>query len=268
MTMRHPFALALAVLTMAPAAGSPASPRGTILLGQSWLGLWRGGRLVASREQPGWQFNAARLSADGRFVQIAAYPSGGSDGGVTVLRFDARTLAPSGKAPDAQAANWDPLPSPLGTDMRIPDATAPGGALVATPAAGGTMLAPRDTKTGASHHLPKGVWRAAVSPDGSTAAAFARPAASGARWPGQAWSTRTGQPIAATGLSIDDGSGRDNGAARSLACLLPNGEGAIFTYVGAPADSHSEYQPFGPYAGRAVPLKGPYVMTCLAPPGP
>lgn len=240
----------------------------TILIGQSWLGLWRDGKLVASREEAGWQFNAVQLSRDAKTVQVAAYRKNGRAEPITVLTFDTGHLTPGARKTDPKAAAWPPLPAPLQTDMSVPDATAPGAALVSTSVAGGTMLRLRNAQRSADspsefHLLPKGEWRTAISPDGSIAAAFGKPASQNAAWPGQAWNTKNGQAIPTQGLTIDDGSTRENGASRTLACLLPQGEGAIFTYLGTPADNASEYQPSGPDTSRATALKTPYVMTCL-----
>ncbi|MGO4870236.1 MAG: hypothetical protein ACLPGW_06430 [Roseiarcus sp.] len=266
--------------------GAAAAPA-TILIGQSWLGLWQDGKLVRRVDEAAWQFNAARLSADGATVEIAAYPTDAlASGGdaATVMRFDRRTLALLGKVRDPSAGQWRPQPPPVGTDTpAAPEAPASlhieaGETLVAASAAvvltaapagkDGTVLQLRtaDGKAlGAPRRLPPGDWRAALSPDGSTVAAFVRPAAADGRaWPAEAWDAASGKAIAAPGLSIDDGASRESGAARALACLLPHGQGAIITYVGAPADSYSEYVPFGPGAGPAAPLDTPYVMSCLA----
>ena len=268
--------------------GAAAAPA-TILIGQSWLGLWQDGKLVRRANEAGWQFNAARLSADGATVEIAAYRTGASASGggdaATVMRYDSRTLALLGKVRNPSAGQWQPLPPPVGTDApALPKAPATlhietGETLVAANAAAvltaalagkdGTILRLRlagdGNALGTPHRLPPGDWRAALSPDGSTVAAFVRPAtAVGRAWPGEAWDGASGKAIEARGLSVDDGTLRESGAARALACLLPHGQGAIFTYVGAPADRYSEYESFGPGTGPAVRLDTPYVMSCLA----
>ncbi len=288
-----PLLLAIALAAAAGGVGAAESRQegaaapATILIGQSWLGLWQDGKLLRRADEDGWQFNAARLSADGATVEIAAYPTGASASGgdaAIVMRFDSRTLALLGKVRDPSAGQWRPPPPPVGTDTpAAPEAPASvhieaGETLVAASAAvvltaapagkDGTVLQLRaaDGKAlGAPRRLPPGDWRAALSPDGSTVAAFVRPAkADGRAWPGEAWDAASGKAIAAPGLSIDDGASRESGAARALACLLPHGQGAIVTYIGAPADRYSEYEPFGPGAAPAAPLDTPYVMSCLA----
>jgi hypothetical protein len=257
--------LALLIGMTGCASAQPGRPDpAVVLLGQSWVGLWRDGKMVAMQEKPGWQFQAARLTGDGATVEITAYPVDRPDAPVTVFRFDTDRLAAGGRRAEAAAAQWPPLAAPLGTDLRVPDAARPEGPMrVATDVEG-----VRVTRAGATggRRLPPGSWRIAMSPDGSTAAAFARPTAGDGAWPGTVWDIRTGRDIAAPGLGIDDGSARENGAARSLACLLPRGEGAILTYIGAPADRSSEYLPFGKAGATAVPLSTPYVVTCLAVP--
>ncbi|PXA91108.1 hypothetical protein DMC47_26285 [Nostoc sp. 3335mG] len=243
------------LLIVALAAPSPVAAQRrsapepvTVLIGQSWIGLWRGGRVVASRTVTGWQFGAARLSADGRMVEIAATRSDAAQGGDTILRFDIRTLKPraQGRDPRLTAA---PVRTPIGTDAGVPDDRE---ALARTGREGGRMAGPTD--------------RVVLSADGVMVAMFAPSAEPGAPWSGRVMRLKDGQAQSAPGLFIDDGTRRDNGAARSLACLLPRGEGAIFTYIGAPADRESEYQPLTPGAAP-VPLKTPYVMSCLAPRG-
>lgn len=218
----------------------------TVLIGQSWIGLWRGGRVVASRTVTGWRFGAARLSPDGRMVEIAATRTDAAQGGDTILRFDIRTLKPRAQGRDPRLADA-PVRTPIGTDTGIPDDRA---ALAGAGREGGRMAESTD--------------RVVLSADGAMAAMFAPPPEPGAPWPGRTARLKDGQAQSAHGLFIDDGTRRDNGAARSLACLLPRGEGAIFTYIGAPADRESEYQPLTPGAAP-VPLKTPYVMSCLAP---
>jgi hypothetical protein len=261
-------------------AGRPA----TILIGQSWLGLWQGGKLVKRVATPQWQFNAARLSPDGSAVEIAAYPNPPSTTtteSATVLRYDARTLTLLGQKSDADAGNWQPLPPPVGTDDPSPVDTPAGltlrpgetllsaftnRVLTATRGKAGTDLQVRTAAgapVGTSHPVAGGTVHAALSPDGTTAAAFTKPAGKATRWLGQVWDVASGKAIPAPSLSVDDGAGRENQAPRALACLLPRGEGAILSYIGAPADRGSEFLSFS-MDDKAAPLDAPYVMTCLS----
>lgn len=269
-----------------PAAGSGPT---TLLVGQSWLGLWQGGKLQRRVTADGWQFNAARLSPDGTTVEVVAYPTSDKTGAgdtPSVFRYTWRTLALLSRQPDPTAGQRQPLPPPVGTDTAfVPSPpTQPGipnleagadlvaiqGAtwLTAASATGdGTVLRVRSADgkpIGPMHALASIEWRAALSPDGSTVAVFTRGQAAGQAWRGTAWVAASGQTISAPGLTIDDGSERENGAPRALACLLPHGEGAIFTYVGAPADRYSEFQSFAPGAGSAAKLDTPWVMGCLS----
>lgn len=241
--------LAITAPGASAARGRPATaPSATVLIGQSWLGLWRGGRVVTSRMLDGWQFGAARLSRDGRTVEVAAYRTDAAERGDTILRFDARTLAPRGRGVDPAMTTAE-VRAPIGVYTNVPDDSA----------------ALARAKPGSRPRTAAGD-RVVMSPDGGVVAVFVRPTQAGAAWPGTA--TRLGAPraLASPGLFIDDGSRRENGSARALACLLPRGEGAIFTYLGQPADGVSEFQAFAPGA-RPVELKGPYVMSCLVPSG-
>lgn len=249
------------VATAGPSAAAPPQSRGVVLIGLDWIGLWRDGRVVASHDEPNWAFQAARLSADKKTIEVVAYADHQDRSATVTLHFDARTLAPGPRTTDRAAGDWPTLVTPIDPDPRAPDATASNGALVAIRSAGGLVVKPR--AGGVAHPLPGGTWRMAVSPDGSTAAAFAKPSAAHAPWRGRAWNTRTGRRIVAPGLTIDDGARRDNNASRGMGCLLPDGAGAIFTYVGAPADRWSEYQAFGARAGKPVELKTSYVMACI-----
>jgi hypothetical protein len=105
--------------------------------------------------------------------------------------------------------------------------------------------------------------RGALSPDGGTAIVFVQPPDGGARWPGLAWDAATGNALPSDGLFIDDGSARDPPAARSLACLLPDGKGAIFSLIGAPADRSSEAVLFEGATARRLPLNTAYVQRCV-----
>ena len=232
----------------APRRSVPAVPEATVLIGQSWLGLWRGGRVVLSRAVDGWTFGAARLSRDGRTVEVAANRADAAESGDTILRFDARTLAPRGQGVDATLAAAD-VRAPIGVDPDVPDDRA---ALMQTGQPRLPRIKPSD--------------RVVLSPDGTVVALFVKPAQAGAVWRGVATQRNSARTLTSPGLSIDDGSQRENGAARALACLLPRGEGAIFTYIGQPADRASEFQSFAAHA-RPVVLRGPYVMSCLARPG-
>ncbi|MEN3748859.1 hypothetical protein TPR58_16915 [Sphingomonas sp. HF-S3] len=238
--------LALAAPVPVAAQRWTAPQQATILIGQSWLGLWRGGRVAASRTMTGWQFGAARLTPDGRMVEIAATRTDAAQGGDTILRFDARTLSPRGQGRDPVLAAA-PVRTPIGTDTGMADDRA---ALARAGRDGGRLAGPND--------------RVVLSADGKTVAMFAPSPEPGAPWTGRAARLHDGHALSAAGLFIDDGSRRETGAARALACLLPRGEGAIFTYIGAPADRVSEYQAFTPRAAP-VPLKMPYVMSCLSP---
>jgi hypothetical protein len=260
-----------------PAPATSAAPA-TILIGETWLGLWRNGKVAKRVDEAGWQISAARLSSDGNVIEVAAFANptrGTQDETATVFRFDAHTLAALGQVKDPNAGNWPPLAAPIGTDEpTLPEPTATpqlkvgetviadNGVMLLTKA-GATLQARTSAgvATGAAHHIAAGEVRAALSPDGSTAATFAKPTNKAKAWPGEAWDIATGK-LVATGLSIDDGTGRDNQAARALACLLPQGEGAIFTLVGAPADRVSEFQRFGS-GTKPVTLDTPYVMTCV-----
>lgn len=273
----------------AVAAPGPDAGPVTLLVGPSWLGLWQGGKLQRRVDAVDWNFNAVHLSADGKAIEVAAYPSNDSGRAADapgVLRYDAHTLEALGRTADAAAGAWRPLPAPLGTDSpdlpvgpSAPAASAveAGSTLVAvrgeawltaaSAAAGGTRLQVRDAAgqtVGPAHTIAGAVWRAALSPDGSTVAAFTPGADKRQAWPGMAWAAATGQTLATPGFSVDDGSARENGAPRTLACLLPRGEGAIFTYLGAPADRWSEFLPFAPGAGTAIRLDTPWVMGCIS----
>ncbi|TCJ11612.1 hypothetical protein EZJ19_15175 [Parasulfuritortus cantonensis] len=273
-----------------PAASTVADSRPvTLLVGQSWLGLWQAGQLRCRADAVGWQFNAVRLSSDGMAVEVAAYATAdkaGEDATPSVLRYELRTLAPLGRQPDPTAGRWQPLPPPVGTDTAfVPPqpgaadletgarlvAVQGTGSLVATPAdGGGTVLQVRgaDGKPiGPGHLLAGAEWRAALSPDGSTAVVFRPGREAGQAWHGLVWLAATGRTIPAPGLGIDDGSVRENGAPRAMACLLPQGEGAIFTYIGAPADRYSEFQSLAPGPSPATKLDTPWVMGCLSPGG-
>jgi hypothetical protein len=105
--------------------------------------------------------------------------------------------------------------------------------------------------------------RGALSPDGSTAVVFIKPPDGAGRWPGTAWGTRSGRPLPSDALFIDDGSGRDPAAPRSLACLLPAGAGAIFTRLGPPADRESEAVLLDGPNARRFPLNTAYVQRCV-----
>jgi hypothetical protein len=152
----------------------------TILIGQSWLGLWRDGKLVRRADEAGWQFNAARLLPDGEAVEIAAYPMDTSASGgdaATVMRFDSGTLALVGKVRDPSAGQWRPLPPPVGTGAAVSgqieageQRVAANGAVVLSAAPVGKKatvlwLRAADGKAlGAPHRLPPGDWRLARSP--------------------------------------------------------------------------------------------------------
>ena len=69
-------------------------------------------------------------------------------------------------------------------------------------------------------------------------------------------------------LSIDSGATRELGQARSLACLLPNGAGAIFSLIGQPADRASEAILFQGATSRRVALATAYVLRCVIAPLP
>ncbi|NTV95814.1 MAG: hypothetical protein HGA75_10405 [Thiobacillus sp.] len=216
---------------------------------------------------------------------MAAYPAADKTGDndiPSVLRYDLRTLALLGQKPDSTAGQWPPLPSPVGIDnFFVPEQPksnlAAGTRVIAVQGAtwltaasttgGGTVLQvySADGKPiGPAHTLGSTEWRAALSPDGSTVAVFTPGQAAGQAWNGMAWAAATGLAIVAPDLMIDDGSARENGAPRALACLLPHAEGAIFTYVGAPADRYSEFQSFTPNTGPATQLDTHWVMGCLS----
>lgn len=278
-------AAASAPVAATTATASPA----VILVGASWIGLWVDGKVQRETQQPGWQFNAARLAPDGSVLEVAAYaakPAAIDDGAATVLRFNTRTLALLGSERNAQAGQWPPLPAPVGIDTpEAPDAP-PGfallpGAKVAAVAGDRLLTALPDAARGMTvqpwqangqgigppQTLPPGDWRLALSPDGRSAAAFLRgTAARGAAWAARVWDLASGQTLPSPGLAIDDGGARPDGAARALACLLPQGAGAIVTYLGAPADRRSEFVPFSPPGAAAVRLDTPYVTSCLQAP--
>ena len=219
-------ALALILLAVGTlATARPVPNPATLLVGQSWLGRWQGGKLVAQADEPAWQFNSIRRSPDGKAIEVAAYPADRDlaidAASVRVLRFDPLTLRRIGERTDPTAAQWQPVPAPVGiAQARI------------------------------------------KSPDGALIAIFARPRRHGAPWVGRVRDLRNGRTIAAQGLSIDQGLTRDPPVNRSIACLLPQGEGAIMTYLGAPADGYSEYLPFK-HGRKAVELQTPYVKSCL-----
>lgn len=247
--VRTTFALLIAGTLMAAAPSKPARSGGasptTILIGQNWLGLWRGGRVEASRDLTGWQLGASRLSRDGRTLEVSAERVNAAESKATVLLFDAQTLTPRGRRTDPQAAYGD-FRAPIGPELDRPDDSAKLRRMPAGMPSGGTR-------------------RVAVSPDGGTAAVFVRPAAAGAPWPGKAFDLRTGRALVAPGLSIDEGTRQENGAYQEIGCLLPRGEGVIYTFIGAPADRWSAFQRFESRAGP-VQLSTPYVMGCLTAP--
>ena len=271
-------------------ASADAAPD-TLLFGPAWLGIWQGGRLVNRVDAGTWVYSAVRLSADGQTVEVAAYPANAATGNTdaasaTVLSYQRGTLELVTQTLDPQAGQWQPLPPPVGTDGTFApvQAARPGAplleagtaliaisataSLTAAPGAqGATLLQARSADgqpVGPARSVAGAQWRAAMSPDGSTVAAFTPGAQTDQPWSGMAWTARTGVTLTTPGLTIDDGSGRENGAARALACLLPGGAGAIFSYIGAPADRYSEFQPFGPEAGGATRLDAPWVLGCLA----
>lgn len=108
-----------------------------------------------------------------------------------------------------------------------------------------------------------GQLRGALSPDGGTAIVFVEPPDGGMHWPGVAWAVASGKDLPSDGLFIDDGAERDPPAARSLACLLPDGAGAIFSLIGQPADRSSEAVLFAGAKARRVPLNTGYVQRCV-----
>lgn len=229
----------LAVASGAAAAGRPA-PATTVLVGRSWLGLWRGGRVAVRRPLPGWTLGAARLR--GTTVEVAATRDEATESDDTVLFFDAGTLAPRGRGHDAALARAEGR-SPIGVDSGVPDDRA---ALSAKTA----------------RRVPSAA-RVVLSADGATMAMFAPATTTGAPWRGRLLDATTARPLAGEAPIIDDGGTRENGAARAVACLLPRGEGVIYTLLGAPADRVSEYQRFAAGA-TPVTLTTDYVMSCLA----
>lgn len=225
------------------AAAGERAPTATVLLGQSWLGLWRGGRVAVQRPVPGWTLAAARLR--GAMIEVAATRDDAAVSDDTVLFFDARTLAPRGRGHDAALARAEGR-APIGTDTGVADDRA------ALPDRAARALAAARSD------------RVVLSADRARAAVFVPPATAGAPWRGHILDTATARPLKGRAPIIDDGSARENGAARAIACLLPRGEGVIYTLLGAPADRVSQYQRF---TGGSAPvtLTVPYVMSCLAP---
>lgn len=249
-----------AALLLAAAAPSPA----TILVGQFWIGVWRDGRLLASHVEPARQIAGVRIHSGA--LEVAYRAEANPNAPPIVRRFDAATLHPLAAAGASDPNSWPMIESSASTDLGIPDATRPGGPLTVVHGATGDSVRLRGSSAPA-HMLPAGSWRYALSPDASTAAAFRKPSSPGAPWRAMVWNARTGHPLAAKGMFIDDGSsraGKDFEGPRELACLLPNGTGAIFTYAGPPADRLSEYQPANGGRARQLDLKGDYVADCLS----
>ncbi|WP_425228373.1 hypothetical protein [Sphingomonas sp.] len=225
-----------------PATRAAATPATTVLIGLRWLGLWRDGRVTLSHDVAGFTLGAARWSADGRTLEIAADRDGATESESVVLLFDARTLAPRGQRIDAEASGWA-VRTPIGTDRGVPD---------------DRRLLPRGLAARAGN-----LSRVVVSPDRRTAAVFTPPPRAGMAWPGRRWDLTSGRSLTGVPLTINDGSTSETGLARAVACLLPRGEGVIYTLEGPPADRVSQFQSFLRRYG-AITLRTRYVMSCLA----
>ena len=103
-----------------------------------------------------------------------------------------------------------------------------------------------------------------VAPDASVAAVLIPTGAKASTARGPVIDAGSGRALPGARVVIDDGTAHENGAPQAVACLLPHGEGVIYTALGAPADRVSSFQRFP--IGRAAPveLKGPYVTSCLS----
>ncbi len=266
----------------APAQRAPATHPATILLGQSWLGRWQDDRLIAQVAEYDWQFSAVRLSSDRQTIEVAAYPANRDllvdDTSVRVLRFDPVTLRRVDIETDVAAVQWmlmgtpvragDGGPSKIEGAPRNVVAIAPGIASASVDRLPRPrFLIVRDLQgriIGRSIPLAANIGRVALSPDGELVVTFTRKRPDSGIWRGQVRVVRTGRERPAPGLAIDIHQRRDPLVDRGIACLLPGGNGAIITYLGAPADSYSKYLPFK--RGRSRTLDTPYVRTCIVAP--
>jgi hypothetical protein len=266
--------------------GVSADPKAvTILIGENWIGQLEGLKITAQTELTDVQITAARINPDKGSIDVIAYPDARA-GGTTdpdraqITRFGLPGLSLLGTVSDVGAQNTISQPllsvdsdiSPpatamaLSADERLIDMNN-GFALVERKRAGKIIVTVRDaalgTVIGYPHENRSAVLAGRVSPDGASAITYTRSTTQKGHWEGQARNMRTGQALPSAGLDIDDGATRELSQARHLACVLPGADGAIFTYIGQPADRYSEIVSFIQGTSKITRLDSPYVTQCL-----